>query len=276
MEVVDGGTLPDSDEPNQEVEFFARMSSTTPNIVPSLFPVDSKTAVEMPLFPLQLVVNPGTNVPLHIFEMRYREMFNSVRETDSTFGIVLYEGKSNSLALVGCTAEVTQYDPLPDGRIMTNNVGRQRFKIVRIIEEKPYIRAKVELLQDAAPSENVLPLIQEVWAALDDVLVLSKKLYEKEMSLSVQIRQLAPTDDGANLKPAEDEEVPEGWPSPKLVEEFSFAVAQVLDMPLKVQQVMLQMTNTASRLRKQLKMLTTARKYLAAQVTIKNAGLKDF
>lgn len=279
MEVVDGGKLPESEEPAPEVQFFARTSPATdadvPTIVPDL-PMDPTSAIELPLFPLQVVLNPGTNVPLHIFEMRYRLMFNRIREHNSRFGIVFYEGQSNSLALIGCTAEVMRFDPLPDGRIMTNNMGKQRFKILRIIEEKPYIRAKVELLDDAAPTENTMPLVQDVWTALQDVLRLSNKLYEKGLDLSSDIKQLAPHGDGENLRGGEDDSLPQGWPSPKIAEQFSFAVCQVLDMPIKEQQIMLQMTDTASRLRMQYKMLSTARQYLAAQVTIKNAGLKDF
>lgn len=274
MEVVEGGSLPESHDTAPEVQFFASDTSETPDTAPSLAP-DSSSTVELPLFPLQLVVNPGSNVPLHIFEMRYRLMFNRLQEENSQFGIVLYESKSNSLALFGCAAEVTRFDPLPDGRIMTNNVGKQRFKIIRIIEEKPYIRAKVELLHDAKPTENICSALEDVWQALLDVLRLSNKLYGKNLDLSPDIRRLAPSKESETMKPEADEQVPDGWPSPKKSEEFSFAVCQILEMPLKEQQIMLQLTDTGARLRRQHTLLNTARQYLAAQVTIKEAGLKD-
>jgi hypothetical protein len=57
-------------------------------------------------------------------------------------------------------------------------------------------------------------------------------------------------------------------------QDFSFAVSQVLDMPLSEQQILLQTRRTSHRLRKQNRMLDTARQYLAAQVVIKEAGLK--
>lgn len=275
MGQVDEERQPESEEPTPEIEYFGKENTDTPDLVPSL-PVDPSTAVELPLFPLQLVLSPGTNVPLHIFETRYRLMFNRLREGDSRFGIVLYDGTAGSLASVGCTAEVTRFDPLPDGRIMTNNVGRQRFRIVRIVEEKPYIRAKVEPLHDSKPTENLFPVVKEVWQALQDVLRLSNKLYEKGLDLSPDIKRMAPGEDGITFKPRDGEDVPEGWPSPSLSEEFSFAVCQVLDMPLKEQQIMLQMTETAARLRRQHNLLSIARQYLAAQVTIKEAGLKGF
>lgn len=276
MEQAGGERSQESSEPTPEVEYFGRTNAgTPPDMVPSL-PNDPASAMELPLFPLQLVLSPGTSVPLHIFETRYRLMFNRLKEGDGRFGIVLCDGQAGSLALVGCTAEVVRFDPLPDGRIMTNNIGKQRFRIVRIVEEKPYLRAKVEPLRDVAPAENLFPVVLDVWQTLQDVLRLSNKLYEKGLDLSPDIKRLAPGDDGSGLKAREGEDVPDGWPSPALAEEFSFAVCQVLDMPLKEQQIMLQMTETAARLRRQNNLLSIARQYLAAQVTIKEAGLKGF
>ena len=43
----------------------------------------------LPLFPLQLVVFPGSAVPLHIFEDRYKEMIGAAEASGTEFGIVL-------------------------------------------------------------------------------------------------------------------------------------------------------------------------------------------
>lgn len=228
-------------------------------------------------------------------------MFNKLREQgdDGRFGIVLFnsqqvppsqqlksERENNKdkdskslLAVIGCTAQLTKFDPLPDGRIMTNNIGKSRFRILRIIEEKPYITAKVKTINDEVPDINLFPQIKEVWKALQDVLTLSNKLYDKGLDLSADIKRLDPNvDDGKVFMNSDDDQdqVQEGWPSPKRAEEFSFAICQVLDMPLAEQQILLQLTDTSARLKRQLNMLSTARNYLAAQVTIKNAGLKGF
>ena len=42
----------------------------------------------LPIFPLGMVLFPGTAVPLHLFEPRYRQMLTDVREGDSRFGIL--------------------------------------------------------------------------------------------------------------------------------------------------------------------------------------------
>lgn len=247
--------------PNEPVKYF-NPANPPPHDPPSLS--------ELPLFPLQMVLNPGTVVPLHIFELRYRLLFNRIRDSNGRFGIVLYNPDSSELALIGCDAELTRFEPLPDGRIVTSNIGRRRFRIVRIIDDKPYTRAMVQHVSDELPKKNLRQLMKDVWQTLEDVLRLSTKLYDKTLDLGSDLRRLAPMDE-KDL--GNDGSFPEGWPSPAWVEEFSFAVSQVLDMPLAEQQILLQMRDTAARLQRQNKRLQVARQYLAAQVTIKEAGL---
>lgn len=49
----------------------------------------------MPLFPLSMVVLPGEELKLHIFEPRYKQMFFDIKTNNISFGIPPYlEGKS--------------------------------------------------------------------------------------------------------------------------------------------------------------------------------------
>lgn len=252
-------TLQDLPEEVIEVKYFDGPTSE---------PLEA-TLTELPLFPLQMVLNPGSNLPLHIFELRYRLMFNRIRDGDSRFGIVMYDETNSSLAQIGCSAELIRFEPLPDGRIMTSNIGRQRFRIVKVLEEKPFTRAMVEFLRDDKPTEDLSALVAEAWQVLQDVVRLINKLYDKVSDLGSDIIRLGPE---GELAKAEESE----WPSPQRLEDFSFAICQILDMPLKEQQILLQIRNTKQRLQRQLKMLQTARQYLAGQVAIKDAGLKGF
>ncbi|CAN8076351.1 unnamed protein product [Agarophyton chilense] len=258
--LTDGGAMPSwPPEDDLSVRFF--------NAAEQPLHTDEQSAlVELPLFPLQLVLTPAMNLPLHIFEMRYRLLFNRLRDGDPTFGIVLYDTAAASLAQVGCSAELTRFEPLPDGRIMTDNIGRRRFHIVKILDHKPYTRALVRFFDDKPPSNDLAPLVSDVSVALQDVLRLSNKLYEKGLDISPDIKRLAP--DG-RIQTTDER----GWPSPSLLQQFSFSVCQVVDIPLRDQQLLLQTDDTSLRLHRQFTMLDTARKYLAAQATIKDAGL---
>ena len=73
-------------------------------------------AALIPLFPLDVVLFPGTPLPLHIFEPRYKEMIAECLAQNRTFGVV--RAIEQGLAEVGCTAEiVTVVKEYPDGRL---------------------------------------------------------------------------------------------------------------------------------------------------------------
>src|SRR5271157_918454 len=78
-------------------------------------------AIELPLFPLDVVLFPGENLPLHIFEPRYRLMINECYQEEKPFGIVLKRPESEHLQeepyAVGTMAEIVALDHLEDGRM---------------------------------------------------------------------------------------------------------------------------------------------------------------
>jgi len=101
----------------------------------------------LPLFPLEVVLLPGTALPLHIFEERYKEMIGEVLAQSSEFGVVL--AQRNGILRVGCTATIEEvvrrYD---DGRMDILTVGRRRFQILGVDSEKSYLRGEVDFFED--------------------------------------------------------------------------------------------------------------------------------
>ena len=102
----------------------------------------------IPLFPLDLVLLPGAPLPLHIFEPRYKEMIAEVLSQNDQFGLVRLLN-NNSIAEVGCTAEVVEvtkkYD---DGRMDIVTQGQRRFEVVRLDQERSFLRAEVLYFED--------------------------------------------------------------------------------------------------------------------------------
>src|SRR5258708_39762236 len=87
--------------------------------------------IELPLFPLNIVLLPGAELPLHIFESRYRAMVKSCLEEKSEFGMVLSLDKG--VARVGCTAEILNVAKrYGDGRMDILTVGRAPFRVVEL------------------------------------------------------------------------------------------------------------------------------------------------
>jgi Lon protease-like protein len=117
----------------------------------------------IPLFPLNVVLLPGAELPLHIFEPRYRRMVNKCLSQRSEFGMLL--SMSSGVARVGCTAEImevlTRY---PDGRMDILSVGRMPFRAVELFTDNPLLEGQVDYLEDREVSnESPKPELVELY-----------------------------------------------------------------------------------------------------------------
>lgn len=107
----------------------------------------------LPLFPLEVVLLPGTPLPLHIFEERYKELVGKSISNKSEFGVV--QAGEKGILNIGCTATVEKVIArYPDGRMDIIVVGRRRFEIILLDEEEAYLRAAVSFFddEDSGPS----------------------------------------------------------------------------------------------------------------------------
>ena len=150
----------------------------------------------LPLFPLQVVVFPGTPLPLHIFEERYKEMVGAAIRENSEFGIVL--ARDDGIVNAGCTVVVEKLTEIhPDGRMDILTRGRRRFEVLSLNEEKDYLQAEVRYFEDEdfhpAPPElrqQALTYFQELRR-----LVAAREAAdpdEKDPNLSFQLAQAIP------------------------------------------------------------------------------------
>jgi Lon protease-like protein len=101
----------------------------------------------IPLFPLDVVLFPGTPLPLHIFEPRYKEMIGECLAQRRVFGVV--RATEQGLAEIGCTAEiVTVVKEYSDGRLDLATEGRKRFELIRVIDERSFLQGEISALVD--------------------------------------------------------------------------------------------------------------------------------
>ena len=107
----------------------------------------------IPLFPLNVVLLPGADLPLHIFEPRYLEMVNRCLKEKSVFGVLL--ALSKGVARVGCTAEIIEVvKPYDDETMDILTVGRERFRVIEFFEENPLAEGHVDYLEDRDAPAN--------------------------------------------------------------------------------------------------------------------------
>jgi Lon protease-like protein len=107
----------------------------------------------IPVFPLpNVVLFPGVQLPLHIFEPRYRAMVRDAYDSSpSLIGMSLlrgedwranYEGNPPIYA-VGCVGEMARMDLQPDGRSNILLQGVREYEVQEEIQTKAYRQARV-------------------------------------------------------------------------------------------------------------------------------------
>jgi len=179
----------------------------------------------LPLFPLPMVLFPGTLVPLHIFEPRYRQMVADVMEKESRFGLLYHDPDERGPFLnepdrIGTVAEIKRYQPLPEGRSMILVKGLDRFRIVAEVDgATPYYQATVEVVEDK-PVENRADLIAR---------------RKRSLALFKNVLQTQP-------------HVPDAMPDFSVKRELSYRLAATVRMDPFWQQELLELRDEAERL----------------------------
>jgi Lon protease-like protein len=90
----------------------------------------------IPIFPLGIVVYPGEQLNLHIFEPRYKQLINECHEQKKPFGIpTVIENKLQDL---GSLVKITEISKVHDnGEMDIKTQGEKVFRILEIIKEVP-------------------------------------------------------------------------------------------------------------------------------------------
>jgi len=118
---------------------------------------------EIGLFPLNLVLVPGEQAPLHVFEPRYRELISECLDFGNDFGLVLEDDEG--LREIGTRCNVVEViDRFPDGRLNIVVEATERFQLLELTDGRAYRTAEIETLPDEleTPSEDE---VEDVLAA---------------------------------------------------------------------------------------------------------------
>jgi Lon protease-like protein len=115
---------------------------------------------EIPLFPLNAVLFPGSTLGLRIFEARYLDMVRECARSGRGFGVCLImqgqeAGEPALPAAVGTLASIVDFDTLPDGLLGISVTGGTRFRV-----QKSRIRGNGLVIGEVRewPDEPVVPV----------------------------------------------------------------------------------------------------------------------
>ncbi len=117
------------------------------------------------IFPLAgAVLYPGLQLPLHIFEPRYRALVSDAMARDRRIGMIQPHRPDEGVPLfdIGCLGRIGDVEALPDGRYNIVLEGMARFRILReLAVTTPFRQVEAELLDESddavlAPVERAL------------------------------------------------------------------------------------------------------------------------
>jgi len=113
------------------------------------------------IFPLPgAVLYPGLQLPLHIFEQRYRAMISDALARDRLIGMIQPQRPEEGAPLydIGCLGRIDDVEALPDGRFNIVLVGEARFRMLRELDvATPFRQIEAELLDEVA-SHDLAPV----------------------------------------------------------------------------------------------------------------------
>ena len=221
--------------------------------------------ITLPVFPLSMVAIPSCEVPLHIFEARYRILFNTLLygEDDVDEGLantespfvgtkqfgMCYVDKEGNIASVGSVLEIGEHQQLDDGRLYIQNTAVRRFNVTEVVEEAPVLICRVKLLDDdRAEDENP----ENVALARDVV-----EVFQKALAL------------GSSVDSSPEPPKPEQLSLP--LTELAFWLTSLFPQDPQEQQLMLQIDTTRERLERLKEIFEATYNYHVARNSIKSA-----
>ena len=184
---------------------------------------------ELPLFPLPVVLFPGMPMPLHIFEERYRKMLADIRAGNNFFGLSYFDPSISDKDMppaghIGCVAEVTESQALPDGRSNILAVGVVRYEAENYIERgDPYLVVRPNYFEDEQENESSL-------------MANSREVANMFMRVANSIRVM--NDERGNLPDITDTDP----------QKLSFLVAAAMEIEIETKQQLLELRSTSERL----------------------------
>ena len=110
------------------------------------------------IFPLSgAILFPGLQLPLHIFEPRYRELVGSALARDRRIAMIQPQATAEGAPLfgIGCVGRIDDVEALEDGRYNIVLGGEKRFRLLRELEvPTPFRQIEAELIDD--PEDEAL------------------------------------------------------------------------------------------------------------------------
>lgn len=157
--------------------FFSNLIDEGTDFIPLLSSEDEEKVMGgnipdvLPILPIRnTVLFPGVVLPITVGRDKSIKLIQEANKGTKVIGVVAQkdqtvdEPDAKDLNSIGTVAQILRLLKMPDGSTTIIIQGKQRFKVNEIIEEEPYIKAKVSLV-----AENSTPKDQNFKALVDSI-----------------------------------------------------------------------------------------------------------
>ena len=152
--------------------------------------MNSKTATRLSIFPLPgAILFPGLQLPLHLFEPRYRALVGDALVRDRRIAMIQPQRPEEGAPLysIGCVGKIADVEALEDGRYNIVLEGEHRFRVLRELDANtPFRQVEAELIDD---DEGLLSSVER--AAFEQ----EARLFADAQSYSVDWKSVERLDD---------------------------------------------------------------------------------
>ena len=115
----------------------------------------------VPILPLKnTVLFPGVVIPITVGRDKSIQLIKDANNDDKVVGVVAQKDAAEEnptakdLYQLGTVAQILRLLKMPDGNTTVIIQGKKRFEINEILQEEPYIKAKIHEVNDAVPTDN--------------------------------------------------------------------------------------------------------------------------
>lgn len=214
------------------------------------------------------VVFPTSDVPIHFIVREDIEMMEYIQTRGNTFGMVLSE--DGKFCEIGTLIENLSQTVMPDKTLVSYNKGKQRFRIVQVLQEQPFMLAKVSLdvwdvLDSNVNLEDTHELQLDVFDDLKEVMELTNYNSGINGSLTTSVLEYAPTINFQNSSNYISNSIPENLIERELLNNmtfFSFAVCDMIAVRTEDRQSLLEHLSLNKRFRHLRKILKANKSFL--------------
>lgn len=162
--------------------FFSEDMMGSPDVFPiisldeSSSEVNLKSGEVLPVLPLRnMVIYPGVLLPVSVARSKSLKLVRTAHENESLIAVCTQIDKKNEdpsidqLFQMGTVAKVVRILEMPDNSTTVILEGKRRIRLGEQITSKPYIKAKVYLVEEVAPEETNDGIFQALVSSIKDL-----------------------------------------------------------------------------------------------------------